>query len=99
MPSKSLPDGDLSLHEMKTKSPTCPSGGYHMCSRLDRGRDRSERPVTHPVGPNTSRSVLFYVSLCRRTDGRTECIGQPRFVSLALRPDGYKGFENTTERF
>ena len=30
MPSNSLPDGDLNLQEMKTKSPTCPSGGYHM---------------------------------------------------------------------
>ena len=30
MPSNSLPNGDLNLQEMKTKSPTCPSGGYHM---------------------------------------------------------------------
>ena len=30
MPSNSLQDGDINLQEMKTKSPTCPSGGYHM---------------------------------------------------------------------
>ena len=30
MPSNSLPDGDLNLPEMKTKSPTCLSGDYHM---------------------------------------------------------------------
>ena len=30
MPSNSLPDADLSLPEMKTKSPSCPSGGVHM---------------------------------------------------------------------
>ena len=28
MPSNSLPDGDLTLQEMKTKSPTCPAEGY-----------------------------------------------------------------------
>ena len=26
----SLPDADLNLPEMKTKSPSYPSGGYHM---------------------------------------------------------------------
>ena len=30
MPSNSLPDADLSLPEMKTKSPSCPAGGVHM---------------------------------------------------------------------
>ena len=30
MPSNSLPDADLNLPEMKTKSPSCPSGGVHM---------------------------------------------------------------------
>ena len=30
MPSNSLPDRDLNLQEMKTKSPICPPGGYHM---------------------------------------------------------------------
>ena len=28
--SNSLPDSDLNLPEMKTKSPSCPSGGVHM---------------------------------------------------------------------
>ena len=26
----SLPDADFNLSEMKTKSPSCPSGGVHM---------------------------------------------------------------------
>ena len=26
----SLPDADLNLPEMKTKSPSCPAGGVHM---------------------------------------------------------------------
>ena len=30
MPSNSLPDADLNLPEMKTKSPSCPAGGVHM---------------------------------------------------------------------
>ena len=30
MLSNSLPDADLNLPEMKTKSPSCPSGGVHM---------------------------------------------------------------------
>ena len=30
MQSNSLPDADLNLPEMKTKSPSCPSGGVHM---------------------------------------------------------------------
>ena len=30
MPSNSLPDADLNLPEMKTKSPSCPVGGVHM---------------------------------------------------------------------
>ena len=30
MPSKSLPDADLNLPEMNTKSPSCPAGGVHM---------------------------------------------------------------------
>ena len=30
MPSNSLPEADLNLPEMKTKSPSCPSGGVHM---------------------------------------------------------------------
>ena len=30
MQSNSLPDADLNLPEMKTKSPTCPAGGVHM---------------------------------------------------------------------
>ena len=30
MPSNSVQDGDLNLQEMKTKSPACPLGGYHM---------------------------------------------------------------------
>ena len=30
MPSNSLPDADPNLPEMKTKSPSCPSGGVHM---------------------------------------------------------------------
>ena len=34
MPSNSLPDADLSLPEMKTKSPSCPSGGIHMYARV-----------------------------------------------------------------
>ena len=34
MPSNSLPDGDFNLQEMKTKSPSCPSGGYHMYEYL-----------------------------------------------------------------
>ena len=34
MPSNSLPDADLNLPEMKTKSPSCPSGGVHMYRRL-----------------------------------------------------------------
>ena len=29
-PSHSLPDADLNLPEMKTKSPSCPAGGVHM---------------------------------------------------------------------
>ena len=31
MLSNSLPDADLNLPEMKTESPSCPSGGVHMC--------------------------------------------------------------------
>ena len=30
MPSNSLPDADLNLPEMKTKSPSCPAGEVHM---------------------------------------------------------------------
>ena len=30
MPSNSLPDADLNLPEIKTKSPSCPAGGVHM---------------------------------------------------------------------
>ena len=30
MPSNSLPDADLNLPEMKTKSPSCPAAGVHM---------------------------------------------------------------------
>ena len=30
MPSNNLPDADLNLPEMKTKSPSCPAGGVHM---------------------------------------------------------------------
>ena len=30
MPSNSLPDADFNLPEMKTKSPSCPSGRVHM---------------------------------------------------------------------
>ena len=30
MPLNSLPDADLNLPEMKTKSPSCPAGGVHM---------------------------------------------------------------------
>ena len=30
MPSNSLPDANLNLPEMKTKSPSCPAGGVHM---------------------------------------------------------------------
>ena len=30
MPSNSLPDADLNLPEMKTKSRSCPAGGVHM---------------------------------------------------------------------
>ena len=30
MLSNSLPDADLNLPEMKTKSPSCPTGGVHM---------------------------------------------------------------------
>ena len=30
MPSNSLADADLSLPEMKTKSPSCLAGGVHM---------------------------------------------------------------------
>ena len=30
MPSNSLPDADLNLPEMKTKSPSCPAGGVQM---------------------------------------------------------------------
>ena len=30
MPSNSLPDADLNLPEMKTKSPSCPAGGVRM---------------------------------------------------------------------
>ena len=30
IPSNSLPDADFNLPEMKTKSPSCPSGGVHM---------------------------------------------------------------------
>ena len=30
MPSNSLPEADLNLPEMKTKSLSCPSGGFHM---------------------------------------------------------------------
>ena len=30
MPLNSLPEADLNLPEMKTKSPSCPSGGVHM---------------------------------------------------------------------
>ena len=30
MPSNSLPDADLNLPEMKTKSPSCPAEGVHM---------------------------------------------------------------------
>ena len=29
-PSNSLPDAGLNLPEIKTKSPSCPSGGVHM---------------------------------------------------------------------
>ena len=38
MLSNSLPDGDLNRQEMKTKSPTCPSGGYHMYEDVLQGR-------------------------------------------------------------
>ena len=30
MQLNSLPDADLNLPEMKTKSPSCPAGGVHM---------------------------------------------------------------------
>ena len=30
MPLNSLPDADFNLPEMKTKSPSCPTGGVHM---------------------------------------------------------------------
>ena len=30
MPSNSLPDADLNLPEMKTKSPSCPAVAVHM---------------------------------------------------------------------
>ena len=42
MPSNSLPDADLNLPEMKTKSPSCPAEGVHMYDFLltiDRSRD------------------------------------------------------------
>ena len=35
MPSNSLPDADFSLPEMKTKSPSCPSGRVHMYVYLE----------------------------------------------------------------
>ena len=35
MPSNSLPEADLNLPEMKTKSPSCPSGGVHMYGTLN----------------------------------------------------------------
>ena len=34
MPSNSLPDADLNLSEMKTKSPSCPAGEVHMYVEL-----------------------------------------------------------------
>ena len=35
MPSNSLPDADLNLPEMKTKSPSCPAAGVHMYDNFD----------------------------------------------------------------
>ena len=36
MPSNSLPDADFNLPEMKTKSPSYPSGRDHMYAEFDR---------------------------------------------------------------
>ena len=35
MPSNSLPDADLNLPEMKTKSPSCPAEGVHMYDNIE----------------------------------------------------------------
>ena len=35
MPSNSLPDADLNLPEMKTKSPSSPAGGVHMYEKME----------------------------------------------------------------
>ena len=37
MPLNSLPDADLNLPEMKTKSSSCPAGGVHMYAGPDPG--------------------------------------------------------------
>ena len=50
MPSNSLPDADLNLPEMKTKSPSCPAGGVHMYAipvRLTNLTEFSDRLTTH----------------------------------------------------
>ena len=45
MPSNSLPDADLNLPEMKTKSPSCPAGGVHLYES-DQGLHRSRLEYT-----------------------------------------------------
>ena len=37
MPSNSLPDADLNLPEMKTKSPSCPAVEVHMYADINQG--------------------------------------------------------------
>ena len=61
MPSNSLPDADFNLPEMKTKSPSCPSGRVHMYDLYEYQRSRS----FIDLGPNHSDSMFlnFFFSI------------------------------------
>ena len=52
MPWNSLPDADFNLPEMKTKSPSCPSGRVHMYAQMKSQRDSSFPADGHKASLN-----------------------------------------------
>ena len=64
MLSNSLPDGDLNRQEMKTKSPTCPSGGYHMYENY---RGGSSQGALGARAPPLVSEYIFIVLNARST--------------------------------
>ena len=76
MPSNSLPDADLNLPEMKTKSPSCLAEGVHMYGYADsRGFDPHVRQHSFvEIGHEIISTAILSLSLIQ--EGQLSVTGE-----------------------